>query len=62
MRLVGVSPAAGLATYTTFSFVGFLAGPPCIGFIAEAFSLHIGLAVVAILLLIGAALIQQLKL
>lgn len=62
MRIVGVSPAAGLATYTTFSFVGFLVGPPCIGFIAESHSLHIGLAVVALLLFVAVGLVQQLRL
>ena len=62
MRLEGVSPAAGLATYTTFSFVGFLVGPPCIGLIAEAYSLHVGLGLVALLLFVGAGLIQKLRL
>ena len=28
LRIPGIPPAAGLATFATFSFVGFLAGPP----------------------------------
>lgn len=62
MRLDGVTPAAGLATYSTFSFIGFLAGPPLIGYIGKASSLHWGLAFVGILLLIGSVLVQRLRL
>lgn len=53
MRQPGIPPAAGLATYATFSFLGFMAGPPLIGFVAEAFGLKLGFGIVALLLLAG---------
>ena len=53
MRQPGIPPAAGLATFATFSFIGFMAGPPAIGFIAEAYGLPYGFGVVALLLLAG---------
>lgn len=56
LRIPGIPPAAGLATFATFSFIGFLAGPPVIGFIAEGFGLYYGLSFVAVMLLISAGL------
>jgi MFS family permease len=56
LRVPGIPPAAGLATFATFSFIGFLAGPPLIGFVAEGFGLYYGLGFVAIMLLISAGL------
>jgi MFS family permease len=49
LRIPGIPPAAGLSTFATFSFVGFLAGPPVIGFVAEAVGLPWGIALVAAL-------------
>ena len=54
LRVPGIPPAAGLATFATFSFIGFLAGPPIIGFVAEGFGLYYGLGFVALMLLISA--------
>lgn len=62
LRIPGIPPAAGLATFATFSFVGFLAGPPIIGFVAEAFGLALGLAFVAGVLLISALLARLVNL
>lgn len=62
LRVPGIAPAAGLATFATFSFIGFLAGPPLIGFVAEAFSLPWGLVFVAAAMLISAALSRMVKL
>jgi MFS family permease len=62
MRVPGIPPAAGLATFATFSFIGFLAGPPVIGFVAEGFGLYYGLGLVAIMLLISAGLAKIVKL
>ena len=56
LRVPGIPPAAGLATFATFSFIGFLAGPPIIGFVAEGFGLYFGLGFVAVMLLISAGL------
>ncbi|HEV7349986.1 MFS transporter [Telluribacter sp.] len=54
MRQPNTPPAAGLATFATFSFMGFMAGPPLIGFVAEAYGLRYGFGLVALLLLMGA--------
>jgi MFS family permease len=62
MRVPGIPPAAGLATFATFSFIGFLAGPPVIGFVAEAFGLYYGLGFVALVLLISAGLARLVNL
>ncbi|GAB3808825.1 MFS transporter [Spirosoma humi] len=62
MRVPGIPPAAGLATFATFSFIGFLAGPPVIGFVAEAFGLYYGLGFVAIMLLISAGFARMVNL
>jgi len=56
LRVPGIPPAAGLATFATFSFIGFLAGPPLIGFVAEGFGLYYGLGFVALMLIISAGL------
>ena len=53
MRLPSTTPAAGLATFATLSFIGFMAGPPIVGFIAEGFGLPTGLFFVLILLAIS---------
>jgi MFS family permease len=56
LRVPGIPPAAGLATFATFSFIGFLAGPPIIGFVSEGFGLYYGLGLVAVVLLLSAGL------
>jgi MFS family permease len=43
------SPGVALAAVSTIGYLGFLAGPPMIGFIAEAASLRWSLALIAIL-------------
>jgi MFS family permease len=62
LRVPGISPAGGLATFATFSFVGFLAGPPLIGFIADAFGLPWGLLFVALMLLVSSVVSRFVKL
>ncbi|WP_229312056.1 MFS transporter [Larkinella punicea] len=54
MRVPGIPAATGLATFATFSFIGFLAGPPIIGFVAEAYGLTYGLGLVVVVLLLSA--------
>jgi MFS family permease len=39
----GVSPSVGIAMATTIGYTGFFVGPPVIGYLADAFSLRIGL-------------------
>ncbi|MDX1909220.1 MAG: MFS transporter [Bacteroidia bacterium] len=55
MRIPGVSPAAGLAAYASYSFMGFLAGPPLIGYISENIGLAWGLGLAGIMLLLMSA-------
>jgi MFS family permease len=43
------SPGVALAAVSTIGYLGFLAGPPMIGFIAEAVSLRVSFAVIALL-------------
>ena len=62
MRVEGVAPAAGLASFATFSFVGFLAGPPLIGFVAEQFGLAHGLVMVGVLLAVSSVVSRFVKL
>jgi MFS family permease len=55
-RLPGVTPGPAIATVSTFGYAGFLAGPPLIGFVAEAITLRGGLAVVVVTCLVVAFL------
>lgn len=57
----GISPARNVAVLTFIALTGFLAGPPVIGFISEAFNLRIGLAVLVPALLTTATLAGLLK-
>ena len=53
-RLVGnhadVSAGAGIASVATIGYLGFLVGPPLVGFISEAFSLRMALLVIGLLI------------
>jgi hypothetical protein len=49
------APGRGIAAVTTLGYVGFLAGPPLIGFAAEVTNLSIGLGITALAALIIAA-------
>jgi MFS family permease len=44
-----LAPGVGLAMVTTVGYSGFLFGPPVIGFIADIYSLRVGLSVVLLL-------------
>jgi hypothetical protein len=46
----GTTPAEGISATATLGYLGFLAGPPLIGVIAELTNLTIGLTTVVILL------------
>jgi MFS family permease len=48
----GVSPSVGIAMATTIGYSGFFVGPPTIGYLADLFSLRIGLLFVLALFLI----------
>lgn len=49
----GIPPGAGVAAVTTAGYLGFLTGPPLIGFTAEYTSLRFALALVAALSLVA---------
>ncbi|CAN5357405.1 MFS transporter [soil metagenome] len=55
-RLPGVNPSMAIATISWIGYTGFLAGPPLIGFAAEAISLRGGIALVGITSLMIVAL------
>jgi MFS family permease len=56
-RVRGAPPAGSIAMVSSMGYIGLLAGPPLIGFIAEATSLQIGFATVglATTLIVGLA-------
>jgi MFS family permease len=56
-KVKGMSAGAGIASIATSGIVGFLVGPPFIGFIAESLGLQFGLGVVAGLAFLGGLLI-----
>jgi MFS family permease len=62
-RLPGLAPGIGIAAVSTAGYFGFVAGPPLIGFVAEAGSLGVALglvaAVVGLMALGGTALERQ---
>ena len=45
-RVQSVSPGAGIATVTGIGYIGFLVGPPTIGFLSQLFTLRYALGVV----------------
>lgn len=47
-RVQGTSPSSAIAAVSSIGYMGFLAGPPLIGFVAEAISLRGGIAVVGV--------------
>jgi hypothetical protein len=53
-RIPGVNEGAGVATVSGLGYLGFLVGPPAIGFVSEMYSLRAGLFLL-VLLSAGAA-------
>lgn len=48
-RLPGLAPGPAIAAVATTSYVGFLAGPSAIGFVAELLTLHVALVILVLL-------------
>jgi MFS family permease len=44
-----MSPGMALASVSTIGFLGFLAGPPLIGFVAQATNLRISFFIIALI-------------
>ena len=57
-RIPGVSEGAGVATVSGFGYLGFLVGPPAIGFLSELTSLRVGLFLLVLLSAGAAALVS----
>jgi predicted MFS family arabinose efflux permease len=55
----GIAPAHGIAAVSSLGYFGMMAGPPLIGFIAEARSLTAGLLVVIFFAVVVAAMAQR---
>jgi MFS family permease len=55
-RVKATAPSVGVAMAATLGYAGFLAGPPIIGFIAEAVGLRLALAILVLAAVIVAAL------
>ena len=51
-RISGTSPGGGIAAISSIGYIGFMVGPPTIGFIADQFGLTVGLGLVAVLCLL----------
>ncbi|MFP9113334.1 MFS transporter [Flavobacterium sp. RHBU_3] len=51
-RSTTMAPGPAIAAVSTISFLGFLIGPPIIGFLAEAFSLRVSFLFVALMALL----------
>ena len=60
-RVEGQSAGSGLATVTTIGYLGFLIGPPLIGYAADLLSLRIALGLVVILSVAGALLAPSVR-
>lgn len=60
-RISSYSEAAGVATVSGIGYLGFLCGPPAIGFVSEMSSLRAGLTVLVVLCTASAILITVLQ-
>lgn len=58
-QIPSVSPQAGVAAVTAAGYTGFLSGPPIIGFLAQASSLRLGLALIPLLSALAALLCSR---
>lgn len=54
------TPGVGLAAVTTAGYLGFMSGPPIIGYLADLFTLRIALLFIAVLTAVGAVLASSL--
>ena len=60
-RIRAVPEAVGVATVSGLGYLGFLVGPPLIGFVSEATSLRSGLLVLVILSAVAAVLVSAVE-
>src|SRR4029079_6275757 len=57
-RIPGIGEGAGVATVSGLGYLGFLAGPPAIGFISEASSLRAGLGLLVVLSVLAVGMVS----
>jgi fucose permease len=55
----GVTPSVGIAMATTVGYAGFFIGPPVIGYLADIFSLRIGLLFTLLLFIVMFILVNR---
>ena len=55
-RVKSISPGAGIATVTGIGYIGFIVGPPAIGFASQLFTLRYGLGIVVACCFVSAVL------
>ncbi|WP_236937660.1 MFS transporter [Flavobacterium coralii] len=60
-RRPGIAPGIALQTVSSVSFLGFMIGPPAIGYIAHATSLRISFAIIAVFGVTIALLVTKVK-
>ena len=60
-RVESVNPGAGIATVTGIGYVGFIIGPPTIGFVSQLFTLRYALGVVVVCCLVSAVLAGSMR-
>lgn len=60
-RVESVSPGAGIATVTGIGYVGFIVGPPAIGFASQLSTLRLGLGIVVVCCLVSAYLAKWMR-
>src|SRR6185312_13427080 len=60
-RVESINPGAGIATVTGIGYIGFIVGPPTIGFASQLFTLRYALGVVVACCLITALLSRYMR-
>jgi hypothetical protein len=60
-RIPSMTEAAGVATVSGLGYLGFLVGPPLIGFVSEMTSLRGGLFVLVLLSALAALLVRTIE-
>ncbi len=61
-RVPGVSPGAGIATVTGIGYIGFIVGPPTIGFASQVITLRYALGLIVLCCLVAALLAGYMRL
>lgn len=60
-KVPGIAPGVGIATVTGIGYVGFIVGPPAIGFASQLLTLRVALGLVVLCCLVGAWLTRYMR-